>query len=270
MTVVVPHVDDVAGSRGANAAMFELAASGAVTCGSVIVPGPWFPEVAAHPDVGSLDLGIHLTLTSESAAFRWRPLSTVDRASGLLDPAGYLWPTVPEVRAHASPDAVAAELRAQIDAALAAGIDVTHLDSHMGAALAPEFVDATVQIAREYRLPLLFPADLAGYFAVLKMGEVDRAGVERARDPEVAVGDAFVMPLIHQGEDDHAHGVAVHDGLQVERRLRRLPGAALLGSLRGSLGGLRRGLRQGQLPGARFGVAHRVLPAQRAVRRTAL
>ncbi len=203
MTTIVPHVDDVAGSHGANVAMFELAASGAVTCGSVMVPAPWFPEVASHPDLADLDLGIHLTLTSESAAFRWRPLSTVAGASGLIDPAGYLWPTVPDLRAHAAPEAVEAELRAQIEAALAAGIDVTHLDSHMGAALAPEFAAGTVRIAHDYGLPLVFPADVAGYFSVLNVGPMDMAAMEAARDDRVAVTDAFVMPLVHQGRHDH-------------------------------------------------------------------
>ena len=203
MTTLIPHIDDLAGSHGANVAMFELGSSGAVTSGSVMVPGPWFPEVAAHPDLGDLDLGIHLTLTSESAAFRWRPLSTRDRASGLLDPAGYLWPTVPEVRRHAAPDAVEAELRAQVDAALAAGIDVTHLDSHMGAALAPEFAAVTTRIARDYRIPLVFPSDVAGYFGVLEVGWVDVADMVAARDDSIAVTDSFSMPLVHKGKQDH-------------------------------------------------------------------
>ncbi len=203
MTTLIAHVDDVAGAHGANLAMLELGRIGAVTSGSVMVPGPWFPELAGHPAVADLDLGIHLTLTSESAAFRWRPLSTRDPASGLVDPAGYLWPTVPQLRSHALPGAVEAELRAQLDTALAAGIDVTHLDCHMGAALAPEFVAATVEIAGDYRLPLMFPRDVPGYLAVLKMGEVDATALERARDDAICIGDHFMMPLIHQGEADH-------------------------------------------------------------------
>ena len=39
---VVPHVDDLGASHGANSAFLDLAARGLVTCGSVMVPGPWF------------------------------------------------------------------------------------------------------------------------------------------------------------------------------------------------------------------------------------
>ena len=49
-------------------------------------------------------------------------------------------------------EAVEADAR-PIDRALDAGIDVTHLDHHMGAALAPNSVDATVRIAMEYLCP---------------------------------------------------------------------------------------------------------------------
>ena len=44
---VIPHVDDLGASHGANAAFLDLAARGLVTCGSVMVPGGWFPEIAA-------------------------------------------------------------------------------------------------------------------------------------------------------------------------------------------------------------------------------
>jgi hypothetical protein len=118
-----------------------------------------------------------------------------------------MWPTVPELRAHAHPEAVEAELRAQIDAALSAGIDVTHLDHHMGAALSPEFIDATVRIARDYRLPVLLPRDTAGYLAVLNMGPVDAAVLDEARRSAgpLAFADTFLMPLWWQdAPDPHA------------------------------------------------------------------
>ena len=153
--VVVPHQDDVGMCHGANVAFAELANRGFITCGSVMVTCPWFREAAdiavARPD---LDLGVHLTLTSEWQHYRWRPLTGARQASGLVDADGYMWRTVKLVREHAVPEAVEAELRAQIDAALAAGIDVTHLDAHMGAAHAPEFAAIYYRLGREYGLPV--------------------------------------------------------------------------------------------------------------------
>ncbi len=205
--VVIPHLDDIAGSSGANRAFLELAAAGTVSSGSVIVPSGWFAELATWHGLAGYDLGVHLTLTSESAAYRWRPISTDDPGSGLVDAAGYMWPTAGAVRAHADPTAVSIELRAQLDAALEAGIDVTHLDHHMGVALAPEFAAITVAIASDYGLPVLFPADVAGYLNVLELGEVDVGELTcirgRAAALGVAFGDRFVMPLVHQARSDH-------------------------------------------------------------------
>ena len=86
-TLIVHH-DDLGGSHGANLAFVELWDLGLATCGSVMVPCPWFPEIARiarkRPE---LDLGVHLTLTSEWDDFRWRPLTGV-ADNGLCDADG--------------------------------------------------------------------------------------------------------------------------------------------------------------------------------------
>ena len=78
-----------------------------------MAPCPWFLEAAdlarQHPE---LDLGIHLTLTSEWQYYRWRPVSTVEGTSGLLDEEGYFWRGIPQVRSHLDVKAAEAELRA--------------------------------------------------------------------------------------------------------------------------------------------------------------
>lgn len=204
--ILIPHIDDVAGAHGANVAITELGLSRGVTCGSVMVPPAWFPEIANSPHLPDLDLGIHLTLTSESAAFRWRPISTTSRASGLIDDDGYMWSTVPPLRRHAHPDAVEAEMRAQVDQAFAAGIDVTHLDHHMGAALSPEFVSATIRVATDYRLPLFFPSAVESFLSVLAVGPIDVGQLYAAREDagRLAVGDTFLMGLAYHNELDPA------------------------------------------------------------------
>ncbi len=173
--VLIPHVDDLGVSHGANVAFVELAGLGFVTCGSVMPPCAWFPEMALMAkERSALDVGVHLTLTSESRACRWRPISTASPASGLLDGDGYMWPDVPSLRHHADRGAVETELRAQIEAAQGAGLDITHLDTHMGAAAAPEFAAIYIALGREYRLPVLLARDSASYDSVLAIGPVDR------------------------------------------------------------------------------------------------
>lgn len=186
------HVDDVGMCHGANTAFLELFRAGAVTCGSVMVPCPWFREIAdAAVADRSLDLGVHLTLTSEWAHYRWGPVSTVSRASGLVDLQGFLPRNCLALRETLVVEAAEAELRAQVDRALGAGIDVTHLDCHMGAAAMPELVGVYVRLARDYRLPLLLPRELDSYLGILRIGEVR----PEAYAPAIAAFDAAGLPL---------------------------------------------------------------------------
>jgi hypothetical protein len=153
--VLIIHADDVGVSHAANQAAFEGMISGSITCGAVLVPCPWFPEAAQycreHPEA---DVGVHLTLTCEYPQYRWRALTGREAAPGLYDDQGYMWQTEAEAQAHVSPEEVERELRAQVEAALAAGIDVTHLDTHMGTVMHPKFLGVYVSLGLEYRLPL--------------------------------------------------------------------------------------------------------------------
>ncbi|MGD9616673.1 MAG: polysaccharide deacetylase family protein [Alphaproteobacteria bacterium] len=155
---VILHVDDLAMCHGANRAFLDLARAGFVTSGSVMVPCPWFREIAeAASDDATLDLGVHLTLTSEWRHYRWRPLSTTSRASGLIDEDGYLRRDVASLRAHLVPEAAESELRAQIELAVAAGIAPTHIDAHMAAAMLPELLDLHIRLGLEYGLVPVLP-----------------------------------------------------------------------------------------------------------------
>jgi chitin disaccharide deacetylase len=161
---MVIHADDVGMCHGANAAFVDLSRRGTISAGSMMVPCPWSSEVAAAAAADPLlDLGVHLTLNAEQQWYRWRPVSHPGPSAGLTDDDGYLWRTVAQVREHAHPDAVEIEWRAQIDRALAWGVDVTHLDAHMGSALAPEWCDRYVAIAVEYGVPALITSTLGGY-----------------------------------------------------------------------------------------------------------
>jgi len=187
---VVIHEDDVGMSHGANTAFVELSRLGTCSSGSVMVPCPWFPEAAeiarANP---AFDLGVHLTLTSEQKPYRWRPLTAPPPSAGLTDAQGYFWPDVPSVRQKASPAAVEKELHAQIDTALAAGIDATHLDAHMGTAQMPEFVEILRRLGREYRLPVLLVKDLTRYNPASYAGPLDPARYDAAVAAARAAGE---------------------------------------------------------------------------------
>jgi len=107
-----------------------------------------------------MDLGVHLTLTSEWAHHCWAPLSTRSPASGLVDGDGYFWRSVAEVEQHLVPEAAETELRAQVEHALAAGLRPTHLDAHMAAAMLPALLPAHVRLAEEYGLWPVLPRSI--------------------------------------------------------------------------------------------------------------
>jgi len=153
--VVVVHVDDMGLCAAANeGALFALA--GSATSGSIMVPWPGFDDLCERiQDLPGLDLGVHLTLNGEQSKSRWQPIR--DDVPSLLSPGGGMWPTKSETVAHAKVEEVEAELRAQIDKALASGIDVTHLDTHMGTIFDLKFIEVYLRLALDYRLPVFLP-----------------------------------------------------------------------------------------------------------------
>jgi len=155
--LLIIHADDFGMDHSVNRAIIEALEHGWVTSASVMVPCPWFSEVAAwaraHPDA---DLGIHLVLTSEWTPFRWGPVSGREKVRSLLDAKGYLPLETDEVRKHDKPKEVQHELRTQIDFARAAGVNITHLDSHMGALFEAEPLFQIYRgLAKQYAVPQL-------------------------------------------------------------------------------------------------------------------
>lgn len=166
--LAIIHTDDIGMCQASVAAFAELFDFGLISCGATMVPCPWFLEAAAfcrtHPQV---DMGVHLTLTSEWAHYRWRPLSTCDPASGLLDEEGYFPREVEPVQQKADPSAVQIEMAAQVSRALQAGIQVTHIDTHMGTVAHQKFIPAYVQLATQHGIvPMIPRQDEAGYQAM--------------------------------------------------------------------------------------------------------
>ena len=131
--LLIIHADDFGMMHTVDTATEEAFDNHWITSASILVPCPWFPEVAqwakSHPDA---DLGIHLALNADWTSYRWSPVSPQPQDSSLLDPDGYLPLTTSYVVAHAKPADVQTEVHAQVDKALAAGIHISHLDTHMG------------------------------------------------------------------------------------------------------------------------------------------
>lgn len=156
---LIVHADDAGMCHSANIATIEAMTQGSVSSASIMMPCPWVLEMAewarAHKE---MDLGLHLTLTSEWKHYRWRPVASPDRVKGLLDQEGYMWRSEMQTAFQASAAEVEIELRAQIDRAKQLGIAFTHLDTHMGTLYArPDYFDIYAKLALENRVPCMLP-----------------------------------------------------------------------------------------------------------------
>lgn len=174
--VAVLHADDIGMCQASVEAFRQLDEFGLVACGAVMMPCPWAPAAAAYARANPrADLGVHLTLTSEWAEYRWGPLSTRDAQSGLMDEEGFFPRRSEAVQASADPAAARRELETQIERALALGIDVSHIDTHMGTVMHPKLVQAYLELTLQYHIPgMIFRWDEA---TLLKQGmDGDTAG----------------------------------------------------------------------------------------------
>jgi predicted glycoside hydrolase/deacetylase ChbG (UPF0249 family) len=152
---VIFHVDDAGMSYDSNVGAIQ-ALEGVATSASVMMPCPWVPHFVAYlKDHPQADAGLHLTLNAEWKNYRWGPVAGQSAVPGLVDPHGYLWHDVRDVVAHATPEEFEAEIRAQLDKALAMGLDPTHLDSHMGTCFQPPFVERYVKVGIEKGICIL-------------------------------------------------------------------------------------------------------------------
>ena len=154
--LLIINADDLAMAHSQNDASLTALDKGLVTSATVMVPAPWFGEVAAyaktHPDA---DLGLHLTLTAEWQTFRWGPVTPRNLVPSLVGPDGFFYSTTEEFMQHAKPNEVETEIRAQIERAKSMGLQPTHLDAHMHSLYAtPELFAVLRKVARDYKLPI--------------------------------------------------------------------------------------------------------------------
>ena len=137
-------------------------------------PMPW---VRLHGTKDYLGMALHL---EEVPEFR----CTINLVPSLLDPSGYFWSDAGPEASHARPEEVEREVRAQVEAAMKAGIRPTHLDSHMGTLFARrELFAVLVKVAHEYSLP----------FLTVRTADARREWLSLLSDKDIVL-DALVWP----------------------------------------------------------------------------
>lgn len=208
--VAIIHTDDIGMCQASVEAFSDLNEAGIISSGAMMMPCAWALHAAEYARQHTrVDLGIHLTLTSEWKTYRWGPISTRDPASGMLDEQGYFYHLSAPAQEHGDPAAVERELTTQVERALHAGILPTHMDTHMGAVAHPKFMGIYLQLALKFHTPIMIP-------------RLDEAGWQEAGlDPEFA---KTAVSLIQQVEGSGLPMLDAIGGMtldSVENRLER-------------------------------------------------
>ena len=156
---VIIHADDFGMASAVNGAIIAAWDHTAISSASLMIPTAGFEEAAAYArDKPGLDIGIHLTLTSEWCYYRWRPLNELKHVPTLVDKSGYFWSSRESFAHSASVADLAREMHMQIDIALGSGLRPTHIDCHMWAVNGRTDLERCfANIAREYSLPVALP-----------------------------------------------------------------------------------------------------------------
>lgn len=221
--LVLFHADDVGMCHGSNQAYLDLVEFGIVTCGSVMLPCPWAPEILAEARRNpALDLGVHLTLTSEWSGYRWGPLSTREMGSGLIDDEGYFYHRTPEARAAMQVEAALLEFQTQAARAQQAGLDFTHFDTHMGIAFMPELVEGYLRLGVAYQVPVLALRDVNLFTSLLGL-DADLLGDWATRITQMEASGHPIFDQILMTPGHHPQGLHAERAELYETMLRDLP-----------------------------------------------
>jgi len=160
--LLIIHADDAGLSHSENRATMRSLESGMVNSYSLMVPCPWFYEMALFAKNNpQYDYGIHLTLTCEWENYKFGPVLPVSEVPSLVDEYGHFYKKREALRKFAASEDVAKELNAQIQKALSFGLTPTHIDSHMySVGASPSFFEVYKELGEKYKLPILLSKQL--------------------------------------------------------------------------------------------------------------
>ena len=132
--LLIIHADDLGLSSSVNKASFKAFRDGSINSASIMMTCEKLSEVSEfsknNPD---LDLGVHLTTTSEWKNYKWDGVLESSKIPTLINKNGNLYENIKLVTLNADATELKRELQAQIDLAKSLGINISHIDSHEGA-----------------------------------------------------------------------------------------------------------------------------------------
>ena len=198
--LLIINADDFGVSHAVNAGILRTLTNGVVRSTTLMAPCPWAMHALRllrdHPDIA---FGVHLTVISEFADYRWGPLTPRHEVPSLLDETGYFYSNdrQAELLVRATLEELETEFRAQIETVLAAGLKPTHLDWHcLFDGGRPDVFDLTLGLACEYGLALrVFDPTRSERLQRRGLPTVDHGVVDSTRLPTAGKAARFVRML---------------------------------------------------------------------------
>lgn len=153
----IVNADDFGISPGVNAAIMEAFEKGCLNSASLMMNVAHTKEaICLIKEKGAmLNIGIHLNLTCQK---NQKPLAAVEQIPLLVDQKGNLKHgfvgllLCSLLHPKAFKEQATCEMKAQIEAALKAGIYPSHLDSHRHVHMIPALFQVTLKLGQEYQI----------------------------------------------------------------------------------------------------------------------
>lgn len=156
------NADDFGLCHSVNSGIQQLLSDGTVSSATLMLPCGWAREAAQWSARNpQLDVGVHLTFTSEWDLYRWGPVTRSGSTASLVTNEGYFPKDSKTFEQQADSEQVRAEIIAQIEMALQLGMKPTHADNHMGSlyglATGRHFLSIVLEVCALYGLPFRLP-----------------------------------------------------------------------------------------------------------------
>ena len=152
------NADDFGMCNSVNEAIMQTLQEGVVRSTTLMVPCPWALHamrfLADHPEI---PFGVHLTVISEWANYRWGPVTPREKVPSLITEGGYFYnfQQMPGFLAQVDLGQLELEFRAQIETVMDAGLKPTHLDLHaLRIGNRMDIMELMFRLAKEYGLAL--------------------------------------------------------------------------------------------------------------------
>ena len=160
------HADDLGLSKSVNETSLESLLNNTVSSASVIMNAKKVQEIADFSNNNpEIDLGVHLTVTSEWKIHKWGGILPKNDIQSLLNSQNNFYWNKRKFTKYQKLDQLYNELQAQVDLAISMGMNVSHIDSHEGALFFdPDVFKTYLKIAEDNNLLAFVPIQASVHF----------------------------------------------------------------------------------------------------------